>query len=75
MIAVLFKLEFLAWCPIVGFAMITAACLHFFLMMIYALVAECCDYPMPLDDKYLIGKINNAIMYVLMIGGLVFAIF
>lgn len=74
MLVALFKLEFLAWCPIIGFIMIMGFCLHFFLMMIYAIVAECCNYPMPLDDRYLIGKINTAIMYVLMIGGLIFSI-
>ena len=74
MLVALFKLEILAWCPIVGLGMIAAFCLHFVLMMFYAIVAECCGYPMPLDDRYLIGKINNAIMYVLMIGGLIFSI-
>lgn len=74
MLVALFKLEILAWCPLVGLAMIAAFCLHFVLMMVYAIVAECCGYPMPLDDRYLIGKINNAIMYVLMIGGLIFSI-
>lgn len=74
MLAVLLKLEFLAWCPLVGLAMTATFCLHFVLMIIYAIVAECCGYPMPLDDRYLIGKINNAIMYVLIIGGLIFTI-
>ena len=74
MLVALFKLEILAWCPIVGFGMIAALCLHFFLMVAYAIIAECCSYPMPLDNRYLIGKINNSIMYVLMIGGLIFSI-
>lgn len=74
MLAVLFELEFLAWCPIIGIAMIATFCLHFVLMIIYAIVAECCGYPMPLDDRYLIGKINTVITYVLIIGGLIFSI-
>lgn len=74
MLVVLFKLEALAWCPIVGLAMAAVSGLYFILMMIYAIVAECCDYPMPLDDRCLIGKINIVIMEVLMIGGLIFSI-
>lgn len=74
MFVALFKIKNLAWCPIVGIIMITVMCLHFMLMMIYAIIAECCDLPMPLDNRYLIGKINRIIMMILMIGGLVFFI-
>lgn len=74
MFVALFEIESLAWCPVVGIIMIAAMCLYFMLMMAYAIVAECCDLPMPLDDRYLIGKINSVIMMILMIGGLVFFI-
>ena len=74
MLVALFKLEDLAWCPMIGLAMVAAFCLHFFLMLVYAIIAECYDYPMPLDDRYLIGKINNVIMYVLLIGSLILLI-
>lgn len=74
MFVALFEIESLAWCPVVGIVMIAAMCLHFMLMMAYAIVAECCDLPMPLDDRYLIGKINGVIMMILMVGGLVFFI-
>lgn len=74
MVATFFDLEFLAWCPFVGLIMVAMFCLHFVLMVAYAIVAECCNYPMPLDDRYLIGKINTAIMCALMIGGLIFLI-
>ena len=74
MLVALFKLEILTWCPLAGLAMIATLCLHFAFMIIYAIVAECCGYPMPLDNRYLIGKINSVIMYVLMIGGLIFSI-
>lgn len=74
MIATLFGIESLALCPVVGIIMITAMCLHFMLMMAYAIAAECCSLPMPLDESYLIGKINNVIMISLMVGGLIFFI-
>ena len=74
MLVSLFDIESLAWCPVVGIIMITAMCLHFMLMLVYAIVAECCELPMPLDDSYLIGKINNIIMMTLMMGGLIFFI-
>ena len=54
--------------------MIAVACLYFMLMLVYAIIAECCNLPMPLDDTYLIGKINDIIMIILMVGGLVFFI-
>lgn len=54
--------------------MITAMCIHFMLMMFYAIIAECNGLPMPLDNNYLIGKINSIIMMVLAVGGLVFFI-
>ena len=54
--------------------MIAVACLYFMLMLVYAIIAECCNLPMPLDDRYLIGKINGIIMLILMVGGLVFFI-
>lgn len=74
MFVALFEIENLAWCPVVGIIMIVAMCLHFMLMIGYAIVAECSDLPMPLDDRYLIGKINSVIMMTLMVGGLVFFI-
>lgn len=74
MVVALFGIESLAWCPVVGIVMIAAMCFHFMLMMGYAIVAECCSLPMPLDERYLIGKINGVIMMILMIGGLVFFI-
>lgn len=74
MFVTLFEIESLAWCPVVGIIMIAAMCLHFMLMIAYAIVAECCDLPMPLDTRYLVGKINSTITMVLMIGGLIFFI-
>jgi hypothetical protein len=74
MFVALFEIESLAWCPVVGIIMIAAMCLHFMLMMGYAIVAECGGLPMPLDDRYLIGKINGTIMMTLMVGGLAFFI-
>lgn len=74
MFVALFEIESLAWCPVVGIIMIAAMCLYFMLMVAYAIVAECCSLPMPLDTKYLIGKINRVITMILMIGGLIFFI-
>ena len=74
MLVSLLKIDSLAWCPGVGIIMIAVACLYFMLMLVYAIIAECCNLPMPLDDTYLIGKINDIIMIILMIGGLVFFI-
>ena len=58
MIATLFGIESLAVCVLIGFILIGVWCAYFTLMLIYAIVAECNDYPMPLDENYLIGKIN-----------------
>ena len=74
MLVSLFKIESLAWCPVVGIIMIAAMCLHFILMLVYAIVAECYELPMPLDNSYLIGRINSIIMMTLSIGGLIFFI-
>ena len=74
MLVSLFKIESLAWCPIVGMIMITTLCIYFMLMSFYAIIAACFELPMPLDDRYLIGKINNIIMIILNIGGLIFFI-
>ena len=74
MLVSLFKIESLAWGPIVGIIMIAAMCLYFMLMIVYAIIAECYNLPMPLDNRYLIGKINSIIMMILMIGGLIFFI-
>lgn len=74
MFVVLFEIESLAWCPIVGIIMIAAMCLHFMLIMVYAIIAECGDLPMPLDTRYLVGKINAVILMILMVGGLIFFI-
>ena len=59
MIATLFGIESLAVCVLVGFVLIAVWCAYFTLMLIYALVAECNELPMPLDENYLIGKINT----------------
>ena len=74
MLVSLFKIESLAWCPVVGIIMIAIMCLYFMLMLVYAIIAECYNLPMPLDDRYLIGKINGIIMIILMVGGLIFFI-
>ena len=74
MLVSLLKIDSLAWCPGVGIIMIAVACLYFMLMLVYAIIAECCNLPMPLDDTYLIGKINDIIMIILMVGGLAFFI-
>ena len=58
MIATLFGIESLAVCVLVGFGLIGIWCAYFMLMLIYALVAECNGLPMPLDENYLIGRIN-----------------
>ena len=59
MIETLFGLENLAICVLVGFGLIALWCVYFFAMMAYAIVAECNGLPMPLDENYLIGKINT----------------
>ena len=59
MIATVFGIESLAVCVLAGFVLIGIWCAHFMLMLIYALVAECNGLPMPLDENYLIGKINT----------------
>ena len=74
MLVSLLKIDSLVWCPAVGIIMIAVACLYFMLMLVYAIIAECCNLPMPFDDTYLIGKINDIIMIILMVGGLVFFI-
>ena len=74
MLVFLLKIDSLALCPIIGITMITMGCMYFMLMLVYAIIAECCYLPMPLDDSYLIGKINGIIMIILMVGGLVFFI-
>ena len=74
MLAVLFEIEKLAWCPFVGLTMTALFCIHFFFMLVYGIIAECASYPMPLDERYLIGKINLTIMITLMCGGLIFLI-
>ena len=71
MLVSLFKIESLAWCPAVEIIMIAVACLYFMLMLVYAIVAECHNLSMPLDDRYLIGKINSIIIMILMVGGLI----
>lgn len=58
MIATLLGIESLAICVLIGFMLIGVLCVHFTLMLIYALVAECNGLPMPLDENHLIGKIN-----------------
>ena len=59
MIAILFGIESLAVCVLIGFALIGIWFTYFLLMLSYALVAECSDLPMPLDENYLIGRINS----------------
>ena len=54
--------------------MIAVECLYLMLMLVYAIIAEYYNLPTPLDDIYLIGKINDIIMIILIVGGLVFFI-
>ena len=74
MLVSLLKIDSLAWCSGVGIIMIAVECLYFMLMLVYAIIAEYYNLPMPLDDIYLIGKINDIIMIILIVGGLVFFI-
>lgn len=71
MLALLLKSEILAWYSTIGPVMIAAFCFHFTLMLFYGIIAEICGFPMPLDDRYLLGKINMVILYVLTVGGLI----
>lgn len=59
MIAILFEIECLAWCPLVGLALIALFCVHFLGILIHAVIAECGGYPMPLDDRYWFGRVNS----------------
>lgn len=61
MIVTFFKITSLAMVPVVGFALIAFGCLYFFGMLVYAIYAECNNKPMPLDNSYLIGRINEKI--------------
>lgn len=74
MLVEFFKLEDLIWFPVIGIILIVAFCLYTLLIMVYALIAECYGWPMPLDTRYFIGKVNSVIMSVLAIGGLIFYI-
>lgn len=61
MIVVIFKISSLEIVPAIGFALIAFSCLYFFGMLVYAIYAECNNKPMPLDNSYLIGRINEKI--------------
>lgn len=58
MIFAILGLEELMLIPAAGFGLVGLFGMYFFGMMIYAVYAECEGKPMPLDDRYLIGKIN-----------------
>lgn len=74
MLVEFFKFEDLMWLPVIRIALIVAFCLYTLLIMVYALIAECYGWPMPLDDRYFIGKLNFTIIKVLAISGLIFYI-
>ena len=71
MIVTVFAIECLAWLPFVGLALIGAFCLWFFVVLVEAVIAECCDFPMPLDTRYFIGKFNTVILMTLGILGVI----
>ena len=72
MIIALFEIECLTWLPFVGLALIAGFCAWFFVILVEAVIAECCDYPMPLDTRYFIGKFNTVILMLLGILGVIF---
>lgn len=51
-------MTFLGFCGIGGACVIAFSCGWFFLMVAYAIFAECAGLPMPFDEDYLICKIN-----------------
>ena len=61
MLFAILGLEELMIIPAIGFGLVTVFGMYFFGMMFYAVYAECEDKPMPLDDRYLIGKINTTL--------------
>ena len=61
MIVAIFKISSLEIVPAIGSALIAFGCLYFFGMLVYAIYAECNNKPMPLDNSYLIGRINEKI--------------
>jgi hypothetical protein len=71
MIAILFEIEYLAWCPLVGLALVIAFCIHFFGILVHAVVAVCGNYPMPLDDRYWFGQVNNRLLVAEMVCALI----
>lgn len=54
----------------IGFAFLVF--IHFMLMLVYAIIADCMNWPMPLDDDYLLGKINMIIFLGLMAFSILF---
>ena len=71
MIIALFEIECLAWLPFIGLALIAGFCAWFFVILVEAVIAECCGYPMPLDTRYFIGKFNTVILMALGILGVI----
>ena len=76
MIVALFKIQnpILMFCPAIGLVCIVLFCLYFFGMMVYSLIADEKGLPQPLNDDYLIGKINIRIWLGLAILGVIFMI-
>lgn len=56
-------------CAIIGLGFVSFSCLFFMLMLFYAIFAECLGLPMPLDDRYLFGRVNEKIFLGSMIIG------
>ena len=76
MIVALFKIQnpILVVCPFIGLVCIALFCFYFFGMLIYSLIANEKGWPEPLDDDYLIGKINIRVWLGLGILGVIFMI-
>lgn len=76
MIVALFEIQnpILVVCPFIGLVCIALSCFYFFGMLIYSLIADEKGLPQPLNDDYLIGKINIRIWLGLAILGVIFMI-
>ena len=61
MLGILLGVEEMVLFVPVGFIFSVIFSLHFVLMMIYSIIAECSGLPQPLDSDYLFGRINNKI--------------
>ncbi len=62
MLGVLLGIEEMVLFVPVGFIFSVIFSLHFVLMLIYSIIAECSNgLPQPLDSDYLLGRINNKI--------------